>query len=146
MSRHYISMVEKTDARYHRSEIILHRPDLFYEAEFKRMEQLVEFSRMMGFTFKLRRDEPSVMYGRYQEFDLSHEFDDKIGGGFWKLDDLPEGARPFLGLSNGSIVTCYFVNDGQTITIYRPNPNAKVVYHPLTTMEHIGHQARFGVY
>ncbi len=142
-SVNYISMVRLTDPQYHRSEIILHRENFFYLAEFSSKEQLDEFARMMGFTYTLRKSETSRRFGWYKEYDLSHRFDDTKG--FNRLDQLPEGARPFFGLSNGSIVTCYFVNDGETIHIYRPNPNSKEVYHPLPIKEHIAHQRRFGV-
>ena len=139
----YISMVEKTDRQYHRSAIILHRENMFYLAEFSTVEQLDEFARMMGFTYTLRKSETSGMFGWYREYDLDRKFEDWHG--FNSLDQLPEGAKPFLGLSNGSIVTCYFTNDGETIRIYRPNPNCKQVYKPMPLEEHIAHQKRFGI-
>ena len=79
-------------------------------------------------------------------YSMSHKINDFCGGGFWKLSDLPEGAKPFKALSNGSIVTCYFLNDGKEITIYRPNPNAKEVYQPLELKEHIAHRKIYGTY
>jgi hypothetical protein len=99
---------------------------------------------MMGFTYTQRKSKPSRRFGWYREYDLDCKFVE--GKGFWKLDEMHEGARPFLGLSNGSVVTCYFTNDGETITIYRPNPNAHEVYQPLPLEEHIKHQMRFGLY
>lgn len=41
--------------------------------------------------------------------------------------------KSFLGLSNGSIVTCYaaFDDDKNTVEILRPNPNAEAVYQPM---------------
>ena len=143
-SVNYLSKVSRID-KYHRSEIILHRGNGFYLAEFYEQEQLDEFARMMGFIYTLRKYQRGGRYIHYWEYDLSHKFVDGLGGGFWHLSDLPEGAKPFLGLSNGSIVTCYFVNDGKTITIYRPNPNSEEVYHPMPLTEHIEHQKRFRV-
>lgn len=47
---------------------------------------------------------------------------------FWNIDEIPQNATHFIGLSNGSYVNCYsFIEDNKT-TIYRPNPNAKSVY------------------
>lgn len=62
------------------------------------------------------------------------------------MSDIPENAKPFKALSNRSIVTCYFLNNGKEITIYRPNPNAKDIFIPLETKEHIAHQRMYGIY
>lgn len=140
----YISKVKKTDERYHRSEIIIHKGNGYYLAEFRDQEQLDEFARMIGFEYRKRKEEEGKPFGLYQEYDIDRRFVD--GAMFWKIDDLPENAKPFLGLSNGSIVTCYFTNDGETVTIYRPNPNAKEVYHPLPLEKHIAYHMLHGVY
>lgn len=50
---------------------------------------------------------------------------------FWKIEELPNGCKPIYDFCNGSIVKCYAHKAGETITIYRPNPNAKEVYNPL---------------
>ena len=50
---------------------------------------------------------------------------------FWTKDDLPDGAKPLFARSNGDMVQCYVSNDGDTITIWRPNPNSKAVFKPL---------------
>ena len=54
---------------------------------------------------------------------------------FWSLDEIPENARRFVSLCNGEYVDCYITDDGQTATIYRPNPNAKNVYIPYNYRE-----------
>ena len=54
---------------------------------------------------------------------------------FWNLDDVPESARRFVSLCNGEYVDCYITDDGQTVTVYRPNPNAKNVYIPYNYRE-----------
>ncbi len=141
----YISAVEITDPRYHRSHVIVHRPDGFYLAEFRTMEQLAEFAKMLGFTYTVRRQEESKMYGRYTEYDIDRKFVDEYGGGFWSANDLPAEVEPFQALSNGYIVTCYFVNDGETITIYRPNPHSRL-YDPMSLFERMGFVKRHGLY
>lgn len=143
--QNYISMVDET-SQNHRSKIIIHR-NMWYLAEFQTIEQLNYYSELMGFSYKLREQrENSFAEGMYYEYDISHRFDDTNGGQFWKRSDVPENAIPFKALSNGSIVTCYFVNDGETIHIYRPNPNAKEVYKPLSTDLHIAHQKIYGTF
>lgn len=144
----YISKVAIPDndkrEQYHRSAIIIHRGNGYYLAEFDEQKQLDEFASMMGFTYTKRKESYSHRFGIYQEFDISHRFAE--GNAFKSLDQLPDGAKPFKALSNGSIVTCYFVNDGEAITIYRPNPNAKAVYEPMNIWDHIRHCARYGTY
>lgn len=142
----YISIVERTDERWHRSHIILHSGQ-WHLADFKTREQLDMFARLLGFTYVLCEDQESDLYGRYQEYAISHQFTEPLGyGGFWHYTDLPKDAKPFIALSNGHLVTCYFTNDGQTIAIYRPNPNAKEVYHPFTAEDHRTYQSIYGSY
>lgn len=147
-NNYYISTVTYTDADYHRSKIIIHKPLMFYFAEFDTMEQLQFFADTLGFTFEMREERPQARHenGVYREYNISHKIIDDNIGKFWKLSDLPEGVKPFKALSNGSIVTCYFLNDGETITIYRPNPNAEKVYKPLEIQEHIAHKKIYGCY
>ena len=54
---------------------------------------------------------------------------------FWKMEEIPEGARPFISICNGSYVNCYSLDTGDTVTIYKPNPNAKNVYIPYNDRE-----------
>lgn len=58
-------------------------------------------------------------------YHLSHDFDNRC---FTKMEDLPEGAKPIKGYSNGSMCTCYAVTREHDIEFYRPNPNYKEVY------------------
>lgn len=53
-------------------------------------------------------------------------------------------AKKIKALSNGSIVDCYFVNDGNRVKFYRCNPNAKKFYHPLSLEEHIKYHREHG--
>lgn len=142
--KQYISILNGTDSKYHRSPIILHN-DMWYIAEFKTVEQLDFFAKLLGFTYEFITERKWLNTDMiYQEYNISHCIDDKFY--FWKLSDLPTDAKPIKALSNGSIVTCYFTNDGTKITIYRPNPNAKEVYKPLSLEEHLAHNKVYGVY
>lgn len=145
-NKYYISIVQKTDEQYHRSKIIIHKPSMFHFAEFENINQLELFSKMLGFTYELTEEKESERFGLYQEYSISHDIKDVCGGGFWKVEDLPDGVKPFKALSNGSIVDCYFLNDSKNITIYRPNPNAKEIYKPLEIQEHIKHVKTYGLY
>lgn len=49
---------------------------------------------------------------------------------FWSLAELPAGVERYIGVCNGSYVDCYLLNEEDTVTEYRPNPNAKEVYIP----------------
>lgn len=141
-----MSMVEKTNER-HRSHIIIFSNDgMWHCAEFENRDQLDFFAQTVGFTYEIVESRERPIYGKYEEYRLSHEIDKGSYGGFWNLSELPEGVKPIKALSNGSIVTCYYTNDGQTIRFYRPNPNAKEVYKPLDLQNHIAHQRIYGVY
>lgn len=72
--------------------------------------------------------------GKIEIYSLDVEIEEKS---FWKLEDIPQGAKKFKGLSNGSYVDCYYIHTEKGSRIFKPNPNAKEVYKPLTLEEHI---------
>ncbi len=148
MNKNRLTIVDNTDTQYHRSPIIIKyftTGCTWYGAEFETIEQLDFFAQTLGFTYTLEKEEESERYGIYREYTLSH-YIDFTRNMFWKLEDLPQGAKPIKATANGSIVTCYFTNDGNTITIHRPNPNAKEVYKPLPLDQHIAHKQIYGSY
>lgn len=49
---------------------------------------------------------------------------------FWHKSELPKNAKPFIGLSNGSYVDCYYADIDGWRVVCIPNPNADEVYHP----------------
>lgn len=88
---------------------------------------------------KLEFKDTSVMY-RGEEKTTAHIYEAKgtiEESSFWKKEELPENAVLFKGLSNGSLVDCYYVHTASGSKIYRPNPNAKEVYNPLPVSEHL---------
>ena len=52
-------------------------------------------------------------------------------GGFWDISEVPEEAKPYYDLCNGSYVQCYILDKGNEVITYKPNPNATKVYKPL---------------
>lgn len=141
-----MTIAERTNGHWHRSHIIVRDLDAqWILAEFDTVEQLDFFANTMGITYEAVSWRDTQDCGIIREYRMSHRIRSD-NAGFWSLDELPEGVRPIKALSNGSIVTCYFRNDGETVTIYRPNPNAKGVYHPLTIQQHINHRQIYGSY
>lgn len=148
----YISYLEYPDSEYHRSHWIIHNGNKVIggiRAEFNSQEQLDIFAKTLGFTYELISE--SAWLGNkgntYKEYRMSKNIVEPFGfGGFWKLDDLPEGVKPIKALSNGSIVTCYYRSLDDVIEFYRPNSNAKEIYHPLNTELHISHRKIYGSY
>lgn len=140
----YITIAEKVDPYYHRSKIIIHSGN-FYFAEFDTLDQLRCFAKTLGFTYKLVGEDETLQFGKLRKFSISHEIDNSVPR-FWKISEVPEDAKPIKLLSNGRIVTGYYRNDGETIFIYRPNPNAKEVYKPLGINDHISHKRIYGSY
>ena len=59
----------------------------------------------------------------------------------WSMEEIPENATQFTGLSNGSLVDCYYTHTENGSEVYRPNPNAKEIYKPLSIDKHIEFQS-----
>lgn len=144
---YYLTIAERTHSQYHRKKaIIRHKAtgNTWIFAEFDKKEQLDFFAKTLGFEYEKIGESCSEIVGVCETFRLNRKINDHKY--FWKMEELPDGARPIKALCNGSIVDCYFVNDGETIDIFRPNPNAKDIYHPLSVEEHIQHRTVYGSY
>ena len=141
----FITTLDKIDEQYHRSHVIVHQDYQWHFADFDNLKQLQLLANTLGFTYTLEEEKAWFNGGTYRRYSISH----KIASSFylfWNREEIPVDAKPIKALSNGSIVTCYYTNDGETITIYRPNPNAKEVYKPLSIEEHIAHVKTYGLY
>lgn len=145
MTRTYLSVSEKTDDRMHRSNYILHDDWKWYHADTnskEQMDDLLNFFECEILDVAEEHEFPST--GKITFYNLSKDIINHSDGGFWSIDQMNEraGARrikSFIGLSNGSLVTCYAAFDDvkNTVEILRPNPNAKEVYRALPLSEHI---------
>lgn len=122
-----------------------YKDTMFNIASFNNFEQFEFFQKTLGFKIELieiinknTEKEVKIYRSNYKIIDNS----------FWKLEELPKNSKPIKALSNGSIVTCYYCKNykNNTITIYRPNPNAKDIYKPLELEEHIKHKKIYGTY
>lgn len=102
-----------------RSKVVIMQDWYYIFKEFDTIKEFKEWAEYVGLTY--RKDDCGQYYAN--QF-LKSEY-------FWKLEDLPEGCKPTEDWSNGSKVRCFAHNDGKTLTIYRPNPNAKGVYIPM---------------
>ena len=84
----------------------------------------------------LELNEPRIVetekYGKVTTYLIDSEIQEKS---FWNLEELPLGAKKFIGLSNGSYTECYYIHTEKGAIIFRPNPNAKEVYKPLSREE-----------
>lgn len=90
-------------------------------------EAFKKYADYLGVTYELNYDRED--FARYH---LSHDFDEKY---FWKMEELPEGVKPIYAMCNGYMVQCYFRTMEHDVEFYRPNPNAKNVYIPLSFEE-----------
>lgn len=150
--RDYLVHVEKTDG-FHRSHFMIYnagKPSMNLIAEFDTEEQVSFFLSRFGVTCSEPKAHTNDVNGKTEIRTLSKNIRDAeyaTGGyGFWKRSDVPENALPIKALSNGSIVTCYYVVTENLVTIYRPNPNAKEVYQPLPIDQHLAHRKIYGLY
>lgn len=65
---------------------------------------------------------------------------------FTSRDQIPYKAKPIIALSNGSKVKCYYLRQGEDLLFFRPNPNYKKIYKPLSLKRHIKHTLKYGNY
>lgn len=112
----------------------------FHFASFQNLQQLEKFLNIFKVTLTLENNH----FEGLTQFKISKIFKDD--GYFWNLEELPKGCKKIKALSNGSIVDCYYKTTKKEIIFYRPNPNAKNVYKPLSTEEHIKFQKENGIY
>lgn len=128
MGNFWITECEKTHWEMHDSKVIIHR-DIFWQFKgFSSMAELDKFAKLLGFEYELFDTFKNHHLGTVKKYAMSHYIDDDIGRSFWKLSDIPVGAKKVNLMDNGDVVTCYFINDGQVIHIYRPNPNVKELH------------------
>lgn len=137
----YLTSVEREVSDVHRSKWIVHRRG-FYFAEFNTKEQLDFFARNVGFQYTLVSSKDTPHLGRYDRYDMNRDIRFRY---FYTMDEVPTDAKPIKALCSGSIVTCYFQNDGRTITWHRPNPNS-TLFKPLSIEDHIAHVRIYGLY
>ena len=136
MTRTYLSISEHTDPQKHRSNYILHNGWEWFHADTnseKQMQELLKF-----FECEILEEEKAIHFpstGIIKFYNLSKDIISKCGGGFWNIEQMLEQAngrrlKTFIGLSNGSLTTCYaaFDDEKHTVEILRPNPNAKDFY------------------
>ena len=141
----YLEHPEKSETynRYdgYRHPVVLHRGQ-WHLGRFPSMERLKQFLDYAGISIgELVEEYETDDCGLYRRWNVDFTVQEE---GFTKRMSLPEGAKPFTGLSNGSLVTCYLYNDGRILHIYRPNPNAKAVYNPCSVDEHIKFCRKYG--
>lgn len=146
-TRVFISSIDKTN-KYHRAHWIIHN-GAFYFAEFNTGKQLDEFLKklkiMIGQRIKYNESSDAI----YQESALQY-YDGTVITDiksylFWNIEELPKKAKPIRALSNGSLVTCYYLRVKNTLHWFRPNPNSSV-FDALTNDEHIAHVKLYGLY
>lgn len=140
---------KKLGGQCHEYKAVIFQQDMmFHFASFYTLQQLQKFIEKIGvsliFNEILHPDTENEIICFKTDYLIKTDFD----GGFWSLEDVPEGSQPIQALSNGSIVTCYFFKDVQKeeIIFYRPNPNAKEVYKPLPTASHIAYKLENGIF
>lgn len=121
--------------------VILHKNHSWHLGRFPSMEKAKEFMDFAGLQLgELVEEKPMGKCGMYRQWAVESEV---VEHGFSSLSDIPEGAKEFIGLSNGSLVPCYLLNDGN-LHIYRPNPNVKEIYRTMDIDEEIAYRRENG--
>ena len=146
--------------------------EMWHVADFKTERQLQKFAALLGFTYEWDEVSPGRRIGHCSHVIDYHAEDkevvDEIGRIFcdeylaasgWldRIFDTERGAykindynlmrsKKIKALSNGSVVDCLFVNDGEIIRIYRCNPNARKFYKPLSLDAKMEYENIHGIY
>ena len=140
MTRTYLTVSERIDDTKHRSFYILHNGWEWFHADTNIKEHMINLLKF--FEVEILEKENTTYFpttGYIDLYNLSKDIISTCDGGFWTVEQMMEEAngrrlKSFLGLSNGSIVTCYaaFDDNKNTVEILRPNPNAKAVYRRMS--------------
>ena len=137
MTRTYLTVAEKTSEK-HRSLYILHNGWEWYHADTNIQEDMENLLKFFECDVEADHTIHTAENGKIEFFNISKDIISRCNGGFWNFEQLQELAnsrrlKTFLGLSNGSLTTCYaaFDDDNNTVEILRPNPNAKEVYQTM---------------
>lgn len=137
MGNYYIQEIERLPRDYESTDkvaLISYSGTGISLRSFKSMKELNKFAIQLGFSYQLSVSTPSDQCGTVKCYDISHIISDIPNRYFWDLKELPpeiqlQPATHKITLTeNGQDVTCYFINDEETIHIFRPNCNAKNVY------------------
>lgn len=146
MTKTYLSVSEKTDSRKRRSLYILHNGWQWFHADTnikEHMDELLKFFECEIIGVEMKNSSPET--GKVIFYNVSKDIISHCGGGFWNIEQMLEQAngrrlKSFIGLSNGSLTTCYAAfDDNNTVEILRPNPNAKSVYCTLPVDAHLAY-------
>ena len=99
---------------------------------FRTEEEFNAYLQRTGLTVEFRSEFESKECGHTELYSLIGCYHDAL---FWSMNEIPEDAQKFIGLSNGSYVNCFYADVDGIRTIFRPNPNAKEVYKPVDKFE-----------
>ena len=102
---------------------------------FRTDKGLNDFIKRTGANFTKQNEVMTADHGKVQSFIADNiEIQEKL---FWRMEEIPKDAVKYIDLSNGSLVDCYYTNEKNVYTVYRPNPNAKEVYKPMELKQHL---------
>ena len=112
-----------------RNNIVIHDGWQWHLSSSNNFDHIKELLEILGIKYSIAEEEENMTLYDTNIFYKSE--------GFWNMEQVPKNATKIKGLSNGSIVNCYFTNIDNVLTVYRPNPNNKDIYKPLPLKEHI---------
>lgn len=134
MTKTYLTIAEKT-SQNHRSTFILHDSWQWYHTDTNIEEHINDLLKFFECDMTFDHEIKTTENGIIKYFNVSKEIISRCDGGFLTLEQMQEKAngrriKSFIGLSNGSLTTCYacFDDNDNTVEILRPNPNTKEVY------------------
>jgi len=94
---------------------------------FKTEQGYKNFLERTGLTPEFQQTVNSREYGKVDCYKLHGKYNERY---FKSMEEIPQDAKQYVGLSNGSYVDCYYADVDEVRTMFLPNPNYKEVYKP----------------
>lgn len=137
-----ISIVEKPDPKLHGGYRYLIEPwggSMGYA--FKTEKGYKRWVERTNLQIRHAEDKQTTEYGLIRIFHAIGLLEERL---FQNLSEIPPGAVRYKGVSNGSVVDCYYLKTEFGSIEFHPNPNFKDIYKPLPIEEHIKFHKMYG--
>ena len=94
---------------------------------FKTEQGYKNYLERTGLTPEFQQTVNSREHGKVDCYKLHGQYNEKY---FRSMEEIPQNAKRYVGVSNGSYVDCYHADVDGVRTMFLPNSNEKEVYKP----------------
>lgn len=108
---------------------------------FRTLKGFKNFIKICNLKLKFKKKYYNEKYGNIKVYNVLGNIEERF---FWSLSEVPKEAVKYKDLCNGHYVDCYYLQTEEGTIIYKPNPNAKNVYKPLSLEDHLELSKKIG--